>query len=84
MMLNSVSEEDCSLTIRLVQNHFKGRQPVISKYYRYLVDSLNEVTHSMFTALSPLTTPEEGTWYSKACLKQPLKNRQNKDLAVKW
>ena len=74
MMLNSVSEEDCSLTIRLVQNHFKGRQPVISKYYRYLVDSLHEVTHSIFTALAPLTSPEEGT-YSNTCLERPLKKK---------
>ena len=51
MMVNSVSQEDCSLTVRLVQNYFKQRQSEVSKNYRYVVDSLQEITQHIFTAL---------------------------------
>ena len=51
MMLNSVSHEDCSLTTRLVQNFFKRNQSELSKSYRYVVSSLEEITQHLFHVL---------------------------------
>ena len=72
-----------------------GHCPMISKYGPLLFKAVGPVDPSFlvvkkshfnmnvnFTA--SLGTPQNSCQYSRTCLKQPLKIRQNKDLDNKW
>ena len=50
-MLNSVSQEDCSMTVRLVQNLFKQRQSKFGVNVRQFVTSLEEISQHMLQVL---------------------------------
>ena len=50
---------------------------------KYIMDH-PDLTVSIYMGNSIGLKREKDVYYSKTCLKQPLKNRQNKDLNDKW